>query len=96
MNFFELQKSDTDFKNEVQNCLAKISIPKENRDVKLFQEYDVKYGVRIYSDFEDTNPVNPGEQTTTMSITAPKYKAAEFDEEEGIPEDIELRYTPKK
>jgi len=31
-----------------------------------------------------------------MSITAPKYKAAEFDEEEGIPEDIELRYTPKK
>jgi len=54
--FYETKKSTTNFKNELQNCMAILKIPKADRNAKMFQDYDVKYGIRIYASDEDVAP----------------------------------------
>ena len=69
--------------------MAIMKIQKSDRDDNMFQDYDVKYGIRIYSDYDDTNPKLLGESTNTITLKAPKYKTSRFDEDVGLPEDVE-------
>lgn len=88
--FYELKKSDTSFKNQVQNCMTIMKIPKADRSDKMFQKYDVKYGIRIYSSDEDTAPKILGQSTAEIPLKAPKYKTKRFDEAVGLPTDIDF------
>jgi len=94
--FYKLKKSATDFKNQVQNCMTQIKIPKDNRDANMFQSYDVKYGIRIYTGDDDKAPKILGQSTDVIPLTAPTYKTAKFDETKGLPEDIDLLTTVLK
>ena len=69
--------------------MAIMKIPKADRNDQLFQDYDVKYGIRIYSSDDDTNPKLLGESTDVIPLKAPKYKTARFEEDVGLPEDVE-------
>jgi len=89
IEFYKLKKSDTDFKNQVQKCLAQIKIPKADRDNRIFQEYDVKYGIRIYTDDTDKAPKILGQSSDVIPLNAPKYKTQKIDTTVGIPEDVE-------
>lgn len=73
-----------------------MKIPKKDRDSKLFQEYDVKHGTRIYTDESDTNPKILGQSTSKIPLDAPKYKTKRFDDTAGIPEDVEFKTTKLK
>jgi hypothetical protein len=75
VEFYKLAKSDTDkVKNQVQKCLAQLKIPKADRDNRIFQDYDVKYGIRIYTNDDDAAPKELGKFTDTIPLAAPKYK----------------------
>ena len=77
-SFYALQESELDVNNNMlSNCLAEIEVEKE--DLSRVGEYTMKLGARIYKDSEDTDPVDFGESTTTLSIPEPSYDDFRFD-----------------
>jgi hypothetical protein len=95
-DFYQLKKSSTDFKNQVQNCLTQVKIPKNDRDARIFQSYDIKYGIRIYTGETDVAPKILGQSSDTIPLEAPKYKTQKIDTSVGIPEDAEFKSTKLK
>jgi hypothetical protein len=62
---------------------------KSDRDNRIFQEYDVKYGIRLYADDKDKAPKILGTSTASIPLDAPKYKTEKVDTAVGLPETVE-------
>ena len=43
--------------NFVQPCMADFPISKQDRDLSIFQSYNLTAGARIYADSSDTEPI---------------------------------------
>lgn len=91
--FYELGNSTLSFENKVQSCQAKIPIEKQGADSSIFTTYTALLQARIYTSRTDASPTNLSETTFEITLDAPVYEAAEWDQyDEDWYEDIENEF----